>query len=225
MAKSIDHFLLSSVGKKFVMALTGFLLVGFLIMHLAGNMTLYAAADGSKFVAYVQGIHSFGPLVWVAEVALVALFGCHVWIAWRLTRENRRARPIPYAIQKACGRSTVASRSMFVTGSVVLGFLVVHLLNFRLSSGLVAPSGEELLVRVRDVLGNPVYAAVYVIGSVVLGIHLSHGFKSAFQSLGANHPRLDRCVQRIGLVLAIVIGVGFASFPIVAAFFWNGSPS
>jgi succinate dehydrogenase / fumarate reductase, cytochrome b subunit len=222
MSRWVDRFLLSSLGRKYVMAATGFLLVGFLIAHLAGNLTLYGAADGASFVRYAQGMHDFGVLMYAGEIGLVLLFFVHVYTAVRLTMINRAARPIGYAVKRTFGESTIASRSMFVTGSIILGFLVVHLLDFRLAVGVAPPHAPELLGLVRDTLTQPLYAAIYLVGSLAVGVHLAHGFRSAFQSLGANHPQLNRLVSRLGLVLAILLAVGFASFPLIAIMQWKG---
>lgn len=222
MSKWLDRFLLSSLGRKFVMAVTGFLLVGFLIAHLAGNLNLYRGENGEKFVAYAEGLHSLGALVYVAEVLLVGLFATHIYVAFRLTLKNAAARPVPYGVKRTFGESTVASRNMFVTGSIVLAFTVVHLINFRFAKGLAAPPAKELRDLVVAVLTQPVYAALYLIGAIAVGVHVSHGFKSAFQSLGANHPQLNRCVMRFGLVLAVLLAVGFATFPLVALMCWKG---
>ena len=212
----MGRFLSSSLGRKFVMGLTGFMLLGFLVFHLLGNLTLYGADDGSTFTAYADKLHSLGPLMYVAEVALVLLFGIHIWMAFALTKQNRDARPDAYVVKKTIGESTVASRNMFITGSIVLGFLIVHIINFRFAGGITPLHSDDLYKRVVDVLSNPIYAAIYVAGMVALGFHLCHGFRSAFQSLGANHPRLNVAAKRIGIVIAVVIAVGFASFPIMA---------
>lgn len=216
MGKGLGRFLLSSLGRKFVMALTGFLLVGFLIMHLLGNLTLYADVEtGENFIDYAAGMEHLGPIRYAAEIGLVLLFGIHIWTAFQLTRLNKAARPVDYAKKSTFGESTFASRSMFVTGLLVLAFLIVHLINFRFSEGLQAPDSENLFEYVKDVLSNPAFAAIYLIGSIVVGVHLSHGFRSAFQSLGAHHARLNVFAGRLGLFLAIVLGLGFASFPLV----------
>ncbi|MCA9620441.1 MAG: succinate dehydrogenase cytochrome b subunit [Myxococcales bacterium] len=220
----MTRFLSSSLGKKVVMSLTGFALVGFLVMHLAGNLTLYADGDGHKFVAYAHGLHDLGPLLIVGELGLAALFFVHIAMALRLTVENKAARPQGYAVRKTFGRSTLASRSMHLSGAVVLLFLLFHLWHLRFSEGIAAPAAESLLEKVKDQktgLPSGLYAAVYLLGALAVGIHLSHGFKSAFQSLGANHPRLNRIALRVGLLLAVVLGVGFASFPIVAILSWR----
>lgn len=222
MADGIGKFLLSSLGKKLVMGVTGLLLVGFLIAHLLGNLSIYADVEnGSNFIAYANKLHDLGPLLWVMEIGLVALFGVHVWMALRITRENRAARPQQYVVKNNFGKSTAASRTMPFTGVAILGLLVMHLLHFRFSKGLSAPGAVELHRGVIDVMKQPVWAGLYLLMAVLIGVHLVHGFKSAFQSLGVNHPRLNTCLRRLGIALAIILAVGFASFPIVAVIAWS----
>jgi succinate dehydrogenase cytochrome b subunit len=219
----MGRFLDSSLGRKIVMALTGLLLTGFLVAHLAGNFTLFAGKDGEAFIKYAKGLHDLGPLLVVAELGLVALFGVHIMMAVRITALNREARPQRYAVKKTFGESTPASASMAVTGSIVLGFLVIHLLTMRFAGGIQALQGEKLHTEVIEVLGSPVMALIYLIGSLVVGIHLAHGFKSLFQSLGVNHPRVAAVAKPLGYGLAVFFALGFASFPIAGLFgYWKG---
>lgn len=219
----MGRFLDSSLGRKVVMAATGLLLTGFLLAHLAGNFTLFADKDGKAFIDYAQKLHDLGPLLVVAELGLVALFGIHIAMAIRLTTTNREARPQRYAVRQTKGESTPASASMAVTGAVVLGFLVVHLATMRFAGGLKALKADDLHTEVTDVLGSPVIALIYLVGSLVVGIHLAHGFQSVFQSLGVNHPRVAKIAKPLGWGLALLFAIGFASFPIAGLFgFWKG---
>jgi succinate dehydrogenase / fumarate reductase cytochrome b subunit len=202
--------LASSLGKKAVMAATGLLLVGFLIAHLAGNLTLYADRDGAAFDAYCAKLQGFGPLLLVAEVLLALLFGAHVYLGVRLTLENRDARRDGYAFRNSRGRKTLGSSSMFFTGALVLGFLIKHVLDFRFD----ALFHESPAAAVRASFHQPVTVAIYVVGMAALGLHLSHAFRSAFQSLGIHHPRLVPLLERAGLALAIVLPAGFVSIPL-----------
>jgi succinate dehydrogenase / fumarate reductase cytochrome b subunit len=202
--------LASSLGKKAVMAATGLLLVGFLIAHLAGNLTLYADKDGQAFDAYCAKLQSFGPLLLVAEVLLALLFCAHVYLGARLTMENRDARRAGYSIRSSRGRKTLGSSSMFFTGALVLGFLIKHLIDFRLDGQFHASPAAT----VRESFQQPATVAIYVLGMAALGLHLSHAFQSAFQSLGIHHPRLVPLLERTGLALAIALPVGFASLPL-----------
>ena len=213
----IGDALASSVGKKIVMGVTGLLLVGFLVEHLHGNLKLYEDSDGRAFDGYVEFLASFGPLLVVAELGLAALFLVHIYLAFRLTLENVQARRQKYVVRSNRGASTLGSVSMFYTGALILGYLIKHLLDFRFSPTFF--DDPDALVKAK--LSQPRHAVVYLVAAVVVGIHLSHGFKSAFQSIGINHPRFAPGLARAGIVLALVFALGFASFPIYFLFFWS----
>lgn len=218
MMRWLGNALASSVGRKIVLGLTGILLVGFLVEHLAGNLTLYGDATGASFNAYVAYLKRFGPLLVLAEMALALLFACHVFLAIRLTLENRQARSQRYIVRNDRGAQTFASISMFVTGALILAYLMRHLYDFRFDGRFE----EDPAALVKSTLGRAQNAIVYVVAAVVVGVHVSHGFRSAFQSLGISHPRLDPLLVLLGRVLAVVFALGFASFPIYYLFFWSG---
>lgn len=209
------------------MAVTGFMLVGFLISHLAGNLSLFVDKDGTAFTAYANGLHeTLGPFLYVAEVGLLLLFVVHVRIAIALTLANRAARPSAYRHQSVHDSSTPASRNMFISGSVVMAFIVVHLIHFRFSEwSLAVPDGASLHTQVVAILTTPLWAAIYVLGALAVGVHVSHGFRSAFQSLGVSHPRVNKLAARAGWAIAALLAIGFASFPIVALISWKGQTS
>lgn len=214
---SLGNALASSVGKKIVMGLTGLLLVGFLVEHLHGNLKLIEDPSGAAFEEYVSFLQGFGPLLKVAEVGLALLFLSHIYLALRLTLENVQARRQKYVVRNSRGASTIGSVSMFWSGALILGFLIKHLLDFRLSESFFEdPSGE-----VARKLSSPGQAVVYLGISFVVGLHLSHGFRSALQSLGANHPRWNTILERLGKAVAVLLAVGFAAIPIFFLFFWS----
>lgn len=224
MSDGIGKFLLSSLGKKLIMGLTGLMLVGFLLAHLLGNLSIYGDVDhGTSFIAYANKLHDLGPLLWVMEIGLVALFGIHIWMALKITAENRKARPHGYAHPNTFGKATPASRSMPYTGIAILGFLIMHLIHFRFMKGIAAPGPVELHHELIAVMSDPLWGSLYVVMSILIGVHLAHGFKSAFQSIGVNHPRLNGLLGKMGIALAIILALGFASFPIVAMFAWRTS--
>lgn len=222
MLRWLGNALSSSVGKKILMGLTGLFLVVFLAEHILGNLTLYTDADGAAFNDYKHGLESFGPLLKVAEVGLFAVFAAHIVLALKLAIENREARSHRYAIRASRGRSTAASLSMLITGSLILVYLFKHVvLDFRFDSGY----HEAPAATVKDTLSKPANATFYIVAMGVLGMHLAHGFRSAFQSLGASHPKLDPLLDKAGIAVAVVFAVGFASFPIYYLFFWTGTAS
>jgi len=209
--------LASSVGKKIVLGCTGLLLVGFLAEHLHGNLKLLEDPSGEAFDGYVSFLQGFGPLLTVAEIGLGLLFLAHVYLAFRLTQENWQARKQGYAMRGHRGAKTPGSVSMFFTGALILGYLLKHLLDFRLDGSFFEdPSGA-----VKATLSQPGHAVVYLIAALVLGLHLSHGFRSAFQSIGINHPRWNPVLVVLGKVVAFVFAAGFAAFPIYFLFFWS----
>jgi succinate dehydrogenase / fumarate reductase cytochrome b subunit len=213
----IGNALASSVGKKVVLGATGLLLVLFLVEHLHGNLKLYEDREGQAFGEYVSFLQGFGPLLLLAELGLAALFLAHVYLALRLTLENLQARRTRYVIRNNRGASTLASLSMFYSGALLLGYLLKHLYDFRFDRRFFA----EPAATVARTLSQPGHALVYLAAAALLGLHLSHGFRSAFQSLGISHPRWNVWLERLGLLLALVFALGFGSFPIYYLFFWS----
>lgn len=217
----LGNFLASSVGKKLVMGLTGLLLVGFLLTHLKGNLTLVEDPSGAHFDAYVAFLKGFGPLLIVAEIGLAALFLAHIYLALRLTQENWAARKQRYVVRSSRGASSAGSISMFYSGALILAFLIKHLLDFRFAGDfLEAPSAKVFAT-----LKSPGNAAVYVLASLAIGLHLSHGFRSAFQSLGINHPSWNPLLEKVGKLLAILLALGFAAIPLYILMLWSPGAS
>ncbi len=213
----------TSVGQKILMAITGLLLCGFLVTHLAGNLLLYAGAE--KFNNYAETLHSYGLLLNAAEVVLFSLFLAHIGLACSTNAMNRQARRKKYAETETKQSPSAlpgggASGWMFVTGVIIAFFLVVHVTDLRLKSnpfldlsaayenGLDAPPNEYLAVRLA--LTNWTTGA-YVLGLIALGIHLSHGVRSALQTLGLNHPQWNRLLEIMSLLFAWAITLGFFS--------------
>ncbi|MHB8811325.1 MAG: succinate dehydrogenase cytochrome b subunit [Desulfobulbaceae bacterium] len=193
----------SSVGKKYIMALTGLLLGGFLLLHAAGNATIIHGR--STFVAYASHLHALGFAVAVAEVVLLALFLTHVAMGLVLFLENRRARTSRYAVCSSAGGRTWGSATMPYTGITILGFLLLHLDNFRF-----VDQGANIADLVARVLSRPGYFILYSIGLGALTLHVGHGFWSLFQSAGINHPRYDRLIRVCTWLICTLIITVFA---------------
>jgi succinate dehydrogenase / fumarate reductase cytochrome b subunit len=220
------RLLSSSIGQKFVMGLTGLLLCGFLVAHLAGNLLLFMGAK--PFNEYAHALHAQWELLAVAEAGLLLLFVAHVYLAFATTIGNYKARTDFYVVKqtKVPGRIIGANTWMFASGAVVLGFVILHLvdlrfgmrggINYLAESDLEAPFKNTLAV-----LSNPISRAVYLVGVIVLGVHLSHGFASAFQSLGLNHPKYMPLIKILGKVFAVAIAVGFASIVVFVPGMWS----
>jgi succinate dehydrogenase / fumarate reductase, cytochrome b subunit len=210
------RLLKSSIGRKAVMAATGLLLCGFLVTHLAGNLKLYNGR--TAFDDYAHWLHDqeFLPL---AEVGLLVLFVLHIYLAFVTTFENRQARQQAYAVKETKRRDGVLYtwNWMFISGAVILGFLILHLVDMRfgLRPDLKYADEAEAFRNTIAVLSSPISRIVYMVGSIFLGFHLAHGFQSAFQSLGLNHPKYTPTIKLIGILFAIVIAAGFFSLPLI----------
>ncbi len=214
MTTRLGNALASSIGKKAVLGLTGLLLVGFLIEHLHGNLKLVEDPTGKAFDEYVAFLQGFGPLLVLAEIGLLLLFLAHVYLALRLTLENMQARKHRYVVRASRGGATIGSRSMFISGTLLLGYLLKHLWDYRFDARFF--DGPAAFVRAS--FASPVRVCIYVAAAAVLGLHLSHGVRSAFQSLGVNHPRWTPVLRRAGIILAFVLAAGFAVIPLLLAF-------
>ncbi|HFQ89012.1 MAG TPA: succinate dehydrogenase cytochrome b subunit [Desulfobulbus sp.] len=191
----------SSLGKKYIMATTGLLLGGFLLVHAAGNSSIFWGR--SAFISYARHLHSLGVLVNIFEVMLLAVFLVHITTGLSLFLDNRKARPGRYEINRSAGGRTWGSRTMPWTGLVILAFVLLHLANFHFTD-----HNRPIADIVTPILSNPFYTLLYGIGMAALGLHISHGFWSLFQSLGISHPRYDRAIRVLArLGWAAVIGV------------------
>ena len=218
MLRWLGNALTSSVGRKILMGLTGLLLVGFLAEHLVGNLTLFQDSDGTAFNEYKAWLESFGPLLTVAEIGLFVLFGAHVAVALKLSMENREARRTRYAIRSNRGQSNAASMSMLITGSIILIYLVKHVVfDFRFNGDF----HEDPAQTVKETLASPMSGFFYLAVAGVIGMHLAHGFRSAFQSLGISHPKLDPLLDKAGIAIAVLFAIGYAAFPIYYLFLWS----
>jgi succinate dehydrogenase / fumarate reductase cytochrome b subunit len=204
-------FLNSSIGKKFIMAVKG----SFLLIHLVGNITLFFGPNA--FSTYVSALDTIKPLIRVIEVVLLATFILHIFNGVRLWIENKRARGVTYKVNGSSENSTVFSRTMFVTGSIIFIFLVLHLGTFFWRFNIHYPENLEPHQYFNIVLGflqMPWYSILYIIAVSLLGFHLNHGFQSAFQTFGWNHNKYTPIIKKLGTIYAIIMALGFASMPL-----------
>jgi len=207
----------SGIGRKALVAISGLGLVGFLIAHLSGNLLIYKnpeAGEQHPLNEYAENLHSVPGFTFI-ELGLLFLFVLHIALVISLTLENRRARgPVGYSVSKTKRKSgllnALASRTMAISGVTVLVFLAVHIADFRLKRGGDEGPAEMIMTA----LSEPWRAALYVIGSLLVGWHLFHGFQSAFRSMGVNHPKYTPWIVGVGTFLAVVIALGFASIPV-----------
>lgn len=201
----------TSIGKKLLMAVTGLCFIGFLAVHLAGNLTLYAG--GETFNAYAEHLHALGPLVTVAEWVLLTLALVHVVTGVILFYQNLTARPNRYAVNARAGGRTLGSATMPYTGVMILVFVIVHLTHFTFAD----QTGTTIFQIVSTAFSRPAYVLFYVLTMAVVAVHVSHGFWSAFQTLGANHPKYMPLITAASVGLAVAIGVGFGFIPVYVA--------
>ncbi len=214
----------TTIAKKFINGLTGVGLIIFVIFHLLGNLTLLSP-NSETFNSYAKSLHDLGGLLYAAEIGLLALFIIHIVTAITVWIQGRRARPVPYRVIASRGapsRKSIYSVSMIITGIALMAFVIWHVLTFRFGPGVAdgyatVIKGEEardLYRLVNEFFGNPVYVVIYVAFMIGLGFHLRHGFWSAFQSLGINHPKYSPAIYAVGFLSAIVLAVGFVLLPI-----------
>lgn len=214
----------STVGRKLVMGISGLGLVLFVVVHLVENLLLYMGPEG--YNGYVETLHGFGAVLIAAEVGLALLIVLHAVLAIRITKTNHDARGHQrYAVSRTKGdpsRSNIASRNMIWTGLLLLGFLVLHIWQFRFGPGM--PEGyvaqvashpaRDLYRLVVETFHNPIYVGIYVAVMLFLGLHVRHGFWSAFQSLGTMTPQLSKPLYCVGFLLGAALAIGFLMIPL-----------
>ncbi len=224
----ISTILHSSVGKKVLVAITGFISFGYVVGHMAGNLQIYMGQD--RLNSYAEGLHSLGPLLWIIRLVLLASFITHIWLASLLKLEDWAARPTGY-VKKATVKASLSSRTMIYTGLMILAFVVYHILHFTIHvadpsfSHLVDPQGrKDVYSMVIIGFSHRLVSAVYIIAVGLLSYHLSHGVKSMFQSLGLNSESCEKTLSVIGWFFAIIVFLGFISVPIGVMAGWVTLP-
>jgi|UniRef100_UPI0040499BE9 succinate dehydrogenase / fumarate reductase, cytochrome b subunit len=226
----------SSIGRKFLMAITGVILIGFIVGHLAGNLQIFEHPD--KINGYAQFLHQTGPLLWVARIGLLLAVGLHIWAATVLTLENRRARGVGYGAGKTWIRASLSSRYIRWTGYVVLAFILYHLAHFTL--GITDPADfktQHAYVMQHDyaVAGFPVVAAgtevhnvylmvyrgfqsapvaiFYMIAVGLLSFHLLHGMESLFQTIGWRSQTWANVLRKLVALFCLLYFLGNLAIP------------
>jgi succinate dehydrogenase / fumarate reductase, cytochrome b subunit len=206
-----------SIGRKVLMAITGLLMVLFVVGHLLGNLTIFAGANGIN--SYAEHLHSLPPLVWGTRIVMLAAVLIHLLLSVQITIENSAAKPDKYQVKHLL-RATVASQTMIWTGIAMAFFIGYHLLQFtvRVTPGLTI--GQDALNRfdvfsmVVDGLGKTLTGFIYIAATVSLALHLSHGIQSAFQTLGLGNGRWLPRFGTAGKVAAGVFLIGFGAIPV-----------
>lgn len=230
-SKSRPGLFKSPVGKKIINAVTGLGLVVFVIMHVSGNLSLFSGSDA--YNEYAHFLMSLGPLLYILEAGLVAFFVFHIVSGINVWRSKRKARSVGYDRYESAGRPSMqssSSRSMIITGIILLVFLVVHLISFKFGPGgpgnadpayVTTVDGVEmrdLSKLVYEKFSHATYAFGYTIVMLLLALHLRHGVWSAFQSLGAMRPGIQYTVYVVGVILGLGIALGFIAVPLAIYF-------
>ncbi|HET8932986.1 MAG TPA: succinate dehydrogenase cytochrome b subunit [Polyangiales bacterium] len=209
--------LLSSIGLKTIMAVTGVILVGFLIGHFIGNALVFVGPEAIN--SYSAFLHNSHGLLWVARAVLLASVGLHIGAALRLYAMNTSARPQRYQV-KHDSVTNYAARTMMVTGPILLGFIVFHLahLTFGVTMGDYDHSHTDVYSNVISSFSVPWVSFVYIISMLALGNHLFHGTWSMFQSLGFNHSAYNKRIMRVALGITLFVTLGNISIPLAVLF-------
>jgi len=226
--KQIWSIVWSSVGKKVIDALTGLALVAFVVFHLIGNLSLLRG-DPGPFNHYAHFWESLGIFLYLIELGLIAVFLFHTVLGVAVWLDKRKARPQKYKQSADAGspsKKTWSSKNMIISGLVLFVFTIVHLKNFKYGPGLAEKyiymaDGQpirDLYRLVIESFHNEVYVIGYTVAMILLGFHLRHGFWSAFQSLGVQHPRLVPLIYAVGILIAIVLAAGFILLPVYIYF-------
>jgi succinate dehydrogenase / fumarate reductase cytochrome b subunit len=217
------QFYHSPIGKKLITGVTGLGLVTFVLVHMVGNLLLFAGHDA--YNAYAHHLESLGPLLWTVETVLAAVFVIHAIAGIHISIGRFRARPEGYATYASKGDpslQSLSSRTMIVTGGVMAAFLVIHLLNFkfgtRYGTQVDGQSVRDLARLVLEKFQQPAYAFGYSGVMVLLGLHLRHGIWSALQSLGMMAKPVKLGIYGASLALGVAIAAGFIIMPLAVYF-------
>lgn len=219
----IEGLFKSSLGKKYVMAISGMALFLFVVGHMVGNLQVFLGPEAIN--AYGYFLQSKPELVWAARLGLLLMLVLHIWSAIKLSAENRAARPKGYGYYKAVAAS-YASRTMLVSGLVIFTFVIYHLLHFTVQAQGVNLTGTDF-VKLHDakqrhdiynmiVIGfsQPLVSLFYIVSMALLSLHLSHGVASMFQSLGWKNRKYGLFIDRFALAAAAVLIVGYSAIPL-----------
>ncbi len=216
----LSRFLRSTIGQKIVMAVSGLLLVGFVIAHMLGNLQIFLGADAlNSYAAIMQGNQG---ILWVARLGLLGAVGAHIWSAFKLTMAAKAARPVSYK-KRSWFDERYAARTMRVGGVILLAFIVYHILHFTVGTvhgdfqHCADVNGVFTCYAYENVVGgfsNPLIGGFYVIAQVFLGLHLTHGVWSMTRTLGQGNPRFDDMARKAAAATGLIITIGNCSIPI-----------
>lgn len=222
----VDFLFRSSIGRKVVMSLSGLFLIAFLVVHLLGNLQLLADDDGRQFNLYAYFM-THNPLIKTVSYLLYLTILLHAVQGIALASANRKAKGRTYAVSSNAPISSF-SKYMIHFGMIIFIFLGLHMYQFWLqmkmgNAPVVSYPGtdhpvQDLNALVVEAFANPYYVVIYVLSMFALGLHLWHGFQSAFQTLGLNHPKYNGLIRMVGKMYAAAVAVGFAVIPVILFF-------
>lgn len=204
-------FTASSIGKKYVMAVSGIALFGFTMAHMAGNLQVFLGRE--RFNGYAATLHAMPAVLWAFRGVMILAVVAHIVTSVQLVRRNRAARPQGYAKKQSLA-TTYAARTMVVSGPILFFYIVYHLLHFTFNT--LHPNYE-----VTDLYSNVVasfrqvpISVSYIIANACFGFHVFHGAYSLFQSLGVNHPRYNGALRSLAMAIAVLVTTGFIAVPV-----------
>ena len=211
------EYISSSIGKKQIVAVSGLALILFLIFHLSGNLLLYKGPEA--FNAYAAFLESLGAVKYIGRVGLITLFLMHMFFTVLVVKENIKARGKRYDVSKPVGKRSLATRLMPMSGTFILVYLIVHLLDYTLADHHTVASvmnGENLGLYglVLNSFQTPWRVIFYVLAMGAIGMHLVHAIQSVCQTFGFNHPVYSKHIKRASVFIGVLIAVGFASIPL-----------
>ena len=206
----------STVGRKILMAITGQLMVLFVVVHLLGNSTIYVG----WLNAYAHHLHALPPLVWAFRLVMLLFVGTHACYGVMITLENNAANPGAYAVSRQL-KATFSSKNMIWTGLLIMAFVVYHLCHFtaHLTPDIVAnklpDGGTDVFNMVVTSFQHGIIALIYVAAMIVLFLHLNHGIQSFFQTMGWNNDCSMPVISKVCRIIAVIFLIGYSSIPIV----------
>jgi len=206
----------TTLGKKAIMAVTGLVLLGYLLGHMLGNLQIYLGAEALN--GYAHKLHALGALLWIARGILLICFVLHGWMVVDLYAHSVAARPIGYRVQKTIATS-YAAQVMWLSGIVILLFVVYHIAHFTfpglsMSSSYAHDAHGQVYQNVVNGFRVPWVTGVYLVAQIALGFHIFHGAWSVLQTLGLSHPRYNSGLRGIAKAIATLIVVGNCTIPL-----------
>ena len=219
----ITNIFRSSLGKKFIMAASGFVLFLFVIGHLAGNLQIFLGREAIN--RYGHFLQTNPELIWPARLFLLVMVGLHIWAAVKLSLENKAARPVGYAQYQPVG-SSYASRTMLMSGLIIFVFVVYHILHFTVQVRYINLTGQSFVdftdpEKRHDIFkmmvvgfNNRWVSGFYIVGMALLSLHLSHGVSSMFQSIGWKNRAYGPLLDKLARIAAVLIFLGYSSIPL-----------